>query len=356
MSQDVRPRTPRDVASTASGHGLPRRPIWSIALVGILACGCSTPAATPAATARSTATTIGPLASAAPSPGATEPGPPVAASFPVASLDPSMSAEELFAETATADEIDVVELGSETRDSAVVRDMRFAGSRGALVEAWLVEPPSGDARAGVLFLHWRGEHDSDRGEFLDEAVELAGSGVASILITQVFPFVVGAEGLDHDRVEIGRQVRDARRALALLRAKLGDAPVAVVGHDFGGMYAAILCGLDPGLDAIVVMTPTTTWANWFIDFVHVVPAAEAPAYRAGLEDVDPITWIAGGADTPLLLQFAAADVFVPRSVVEGFTAAVGDLADARTYTTNHPLDEAARSDRIAWLLDELGID
>ena len=40
---------------------------------------------------------------------------------------------------------------------------------------------------------------------------------------------------------------------------------------------------------------------------------------------------------------------------EGFTAAAGDAADSRTYTTNHSLDQDARNERMAWLLARLGV-
>jgi len=41
------------------------------------------------------------------------------------------------------------------------------------VEAFVVGPGDGQARAGILFLHWLGEHRSDRTEFLSEAKALA---------------------------------------------------------------------------------------------------------------------------------------------------------------------------------------
>jgi hypothetical protein len=267
-----------------------------------------------------------------------------------------MSAEELFAEDTGAANLPVVDVGSEIRDGATVRDVAYAGSRGDAVPAWIVAPEGGAARAGVLFLHWRGEFDSDRDEFLDEAVELAVDGVASMLIDQAFPFTLNATGLPADRLEIGYQVRDARRALTILASEVGDVPLAVVGHDFGGMYAAILRGVEPRLRAVVIMAATTTWANWFVDFVNVVPADEAPAYRAVLEDIDPITWIAAPAPSPALLQFASFDIYVPRSTAEGFTAAAGDLAAARYYDEGHALGDLARADRGAWLLEAFGID
>lgn len=278
----------------------------------------------------------------------------VPASFPAASLDASMSADDLFAEDAVAADLGLVELGREANGGAIVRDVRFAGSRGEALAAWIIEPTSAEPAAGVLFLHWLGGFNSNRDEFLDEAVALADDGVASLLLDQAFPWTEQASGLEHDRVEIGFQVRDTWRAMSILADEVGDAPLAVVGHDFGGMYAAILRGLEPRLSAVVVMASTGAWADWFVEFVHVVPESEAPAYAAGLEDVDPIAWIAKPAGTPVLFQFSRFDPFISTSRADAFVAAVGKDGEARRYDAGHELDEAARSDRDAWLLERLG--
>ena len=55
------------------------------------------------------------------------------------------------------------------------------GTGSAAVEAYVVEPAAGPARAGILFLHWLGDHRSDRTQFLSEARELARSGVRCVL-------------------------------------------------------------------------------------------------------------------------------------------------------------------------------
>ena len=67
--------------------------------------------------------------------------------------------------------------------------------------------------AGVLWLHWLGEINGDRSEYLSEAVTLAGQGVVSVLPAGLLP--VGPEPRRHrrrrhPRREPGR--RDARRS------------------------------------------------------------------------------------------------------------------------------------------------
>jgi pimeloyl-ACP methyl ester carboxylesterase len=272
---------------------------------------------------------------------------------PDVSLDPSMSAEELFAEDTPIDQLGVVEVSTGGQGVVSIREIEYRGADGHVVQAYVLTPADGEPRAGVLFLHWLGEFDSNRDEFFDEAMGLAANGIQAILIDQRFPFVERASGLEHDRVEIGYQVRAARRALTILANDVGDAPLAVVGHDFGGMYAAVLRGLEPQLNAVVIMASTGTWADWFVHFVNVVPESEAPAYRAGLEDLDPITWIDGPGDGAALFQFSSFDLFIPRSKADAFVEAAGTDAEARFYDAGHELDVAARTDRTAWLLEQL---
>ena len=53
------------------------------------------------------------------------------------------------------------------------------------------------SQAGVLWLHWLGEINGDRSEYLSEAVTLAGKGVVSVLPQGYFPWV--PEPRRHDR-------------------------------------------------------------------------------------------------------------------------------------------------------------
>jgi pimeloyl-ACP methyl ester carboxylesterase len=281
---------------------------------------------------------------------------PTTGPLPIASLDPAMSAAELFAENTDVATLGISERSQETREEAIVRDIRFAGAEGVLVPAYVVRPATGPPRAGVLFLHWLGEFDSNRKEFLDEAVTLAGQGVESILIDQSFPWVNRPDGLEHDRLGIGYQVRDARRAFAILAGDVGDGKLAIVGHDFGGMYAAIVRGLDSRVAAAVLLAPTGAWADWFVRYMHTVESAGEADYRTAMLDLDPVTWLARPG-APVLLQFASFDPFVPQSARETLAAAAGDAAEDRTYDAGHELDlGAAQSERDAWLLEVLGID
>jgi pimeloyl-ACP methyl ester carboxylesterase len=274
------------------------------------------------------------------------------AELPVSSLDPGMSAADLFADDSPAADIWLEERSSETRDGALIRDIRFAGADGREVSAYLIGPATGSPKTGVLFLHWLGERDSSREEFVDEAIALAAKGVASMLIQQRFPWAERPSGADHDRVAIGYEVRNARRALTLLAAAVGPGKLAIVGHDFGGMHGLLAASVDRRVVALVCMAPTASWADWFVRYFHVVPASEAPAYGAAMADLDPVARLPE-VTAALLLQFAESDVYVPSSVVEALTNAAPDGTEVRAYDTGHRMDEAARTERDAWVLDKV---
>ena len=265
-----------------------------------------------------------------------------------------MSAAALFADETPIAELGVDERSSEIRDGAVIRDIRYAGADGRQVAAYVVTPETGAPRGGVLFLHWQGEDTSSREQYLPEAVGLAASGLASVLITQRFPWAEQPSGVEHDRVAIGFQVRTIRRAVTILAGAAGPTPLAVVGHDFGAMYATLLRGVDDRPSAYALLAPTATWADWFVTYFHVVDADEAAAYETAMADVDPVTWLPE-ASAPILLQLAAGDRYVLPDAVSALEAAAGEAAETRTYEATHRLDDQARDEREAWLLEALGL-
>ena len=114
------------------------------------------------------------------------------------------------------------------------------------VEAFVVEPREGAARAGVLFLHWLGEHHNNRTQFLSEASALAELGVRSVLPAGRLPWLVPPSDADTDAANIELEGRRLDRALAELASPLGrKVPLAIVGHDFGAMHGILLAARQP---------------------------------------------------------------------------------------------------------------
>jgi dienelactone hydrolase len=252
--------------------------------------------------------------------------------------------------------LQVVEHGATLRDGAVVHDITYNAPGQSPVDAYLVTPARSGRHAGALFLHWLETPDvSNRGEFLDEAVALAGhgAGLVSLLPQLVFPFAYGPIGDERDRDSIVKQVIQLRRGLDLLesRADVDRHRVAVVGHDYGAMYASLLGAVDRDrVRSAVVMAADATFANWFVTFFLDLPPDAVAPYRALFASVDPINYVGHATDGGILLQYATDDFFIPNDLAGQIEAAAGEPKVVRNYAVDHSLDiPAARADRDAFL-------
>src|SRR5262249_7428311 len=151
---------------------------------------------------------------------------------------------------------------SEMRSDVTIKDITYPSPvDGDEISAYLVVPPGAPPFAGIVYVHWyeRSSPDSNRTQFLDEAVTLAQeNGVISILPETMWSdpdWYTDGRTLDSDFGDSIKQVIDLRRALDVLMAQPGIDPdrVAFVGHDFGAMYGSILAGVDHRPSAYVLI-------------------------------------------------------------------------------------------------------
>lgn len=255
--------------------------------------------------------------------------------------------------------ISVVEHGVEHRDGAAIHDITYSAPGQDPVTAYLVTPDRPGRFAAAMFLHWLGEVNADRTEFLDEAVGLAGHGrgIVSLLPDEVFPFAYGPVGDIRDHDSIVKQVVQLRRGLDLLDQLpyVRSNRIGVVGHDYGGMYASIIGAVDRDrVRSEVVMAADATWVNWFITFFIDVPADQVPAYTATLTPLDPTTYLAHGPAGGSLLQYATDDFFIPNDLARSIGRHAGPHSTFRTYDTDHELAlPAVKADRDRFLVGSL---
>ncbi|MFU8871532.1 alpha/beta hydrolase family protein [Micromonospora sp. SL4-19] len=245
-------------------------------------------------------------------------------------------------------------------DPVLVRDIEIPVPGQPAVRAYLVRPQRpGSGLAGVLNLHWfePGRASQDRTEFLAEATALAGRGVVSLLPQLTFPWAGDPVGDARDRATVTAQLDAVQRAYRRLLAEPGVVPTrtAVVGHDYGAMYAAGLAAREPGLRTAVLLAPDATWANWFDLYWLQLPEGEKAAYRkvfAGLDPVDLVGRLGSGA----YLQFAEADRFVGAQTRAAFSAAAPEARVSLYPGEEHDLGATrVRDDRLAWLAGRLGL-
>lgn len=240
---------------------------------------------------------------------------------------------------------------------AAVSDVSLEVGGADPVEAFVVEPAGIRVRAGVLFLHWLGEHHNDRTQFLTEAVALAELGVRSILPAGRLPWLVPPTDADTDAANIELEGRRLDRAFAELAAPLGKkVPLAIVGHDFGAMHGILLAGRQTPtrLEALVVIAAPPRWADWFLPFWPI--AGDPMDYRRRLAPFDP-TAALPGTTAELLFQFSTRDFYLAPMSGRELARAAGRDVTFESYEADHAMRSArARASRAAFLRRTLKLD
>ena len=226
------------------------------------------------------------------------------------------------------------------------------------VAAWLVRPShtGRHTAAGVLWLHWLGEIHSDRSEFLAEAIDLADEGTVSLLPQGTFPWVGDPVGTEQDVASVEAQVAATRASLDWLKDRrwVDQDRLAIVGHDYGAMYGAIVADTDTDVTALVMAAPDATWGNWFAKFWLGLEGEEAAAYAALFEGLDPVDHV-DRLGSHLLLQWAGNDFYIPVEIREQFAAAAPDAQTKLYPGVDHEFTTRAQIDRDAFLRAELGL-
>jgi len=111
----------------------------------------------------------------------------------------------------------IQEAGVQDREGVKIHDLSYAvptgdraaslGPNGGRVTAYLVVPPHTKPLAAVIYGHWcmPGSEKMNRGEFLEEAVVLARSGVMALLPDHVIArpgFVESKEPLNTQQIDV----------------------------------------------------------------------------------------------------------------------------------------------------------
>jgi len=221
--------------------------------------------------------------------------------------------------------------------------------------ALVVEPSGVDDTGpapGVLWLHWLGHVRNDCSQFLPEAVALAGRGVVSVLPQGTFPWSRRPSASAEDAVEVAAELERVRGALDHLRHLPGVDPLrtAIVGHDYGAMYALALRDADARV--VVAATPDSSWPHWFLTY-WTNPEDRADGCREALERFDPLAAAAVLGDR-LVLQWAEDDSYVPGHAPPMYAHAA-PASRAVHYPYDHQLGDAAVVDRLEVLRHALDL-
>lgn len=254
--------------------------------------------------------------------------------------------------------LSVVEKGVEQRDGVAIRDITFNALTGKDLAAYIVTPPGKGPFPAVLWVHWLGEPETtNRTEFLNEAVKLAGQGVMSVLVDAMWSSAVKPDWFskrvpEEDYGNSIRQVIALRRAMDLLLAQpaVDQARVGVVGHDYGGMYSMMMAGVDQRAKAYVYVAVVPSLNDWA--FLGPQPKSKTEYIRqnAPLELTDYLRQVKNAST---FLQFGTKDVYVSR-VDSGIIANAAGTKNRKFYEADHAMNlPEIVADRAAFLLKEL---
>ncbi len=264
-----------------------------------------------------------------------------------------------MAGVATTSEADAPAAARPSTGRVVVEDISIAVPGQDPVQAYLVKPAGAlkkDSAPGVLWLHWLGEINNDRSEYLPEAITLAGEGVVSVLPLGYFPWVPNPDGTTGDVTLVKNQVAAFRRALDRLAGvrAVDDDRIALVGHDYGAMYGSILADSDHRISTMVLQAPDALMGNWFAQFWLGLEGAERDAYLALFEGLDPVDHTARLGDE-VFIQWAGNDFFIGQDVRDAYAASSPDAVVKLYPNQDHEFRDTARVDRLEWLREHLGV-
>ena len=258
----------------------------------------------------------------------------------------------------------------QTLDGGIeIHDVSWESPGGGRVSAWMVAPPGDGPFAGLAYLHGS---ETDRDDFLDEAVAMAHAGAVSIVLDAPFArtgtsrkaFLLNFGLAERERDMTAQAVVDLRRAYDVL-AERGDVDpdrLGFVGHSWGASLGVVLAAVDARPGSLVLITGRPSWTG-FLE-AETEGWVRSAHERAGDEDwqrylelmapLDAMAEIDNVDAGRLYLQYGSADDVVPEDVsAQLIDAAEGAMSDL--YPAPHALNDDATADRVAWLVERLGL-
>lgn len=238
--------------------------------------------------------------------------------------------------------------------SYAAHDPGFSTPTGGRTLAYLVKPAQGEGPfAGVIYVHWLGQSNSTRKQYLDEAIAMAKHGVVSLLPQGYFPWMAYPSGDERDRPLVTGQLIELRRAVDFLLSQPNVDPqrLGYVGHDYGANYGGILAGVDHRLKTFVLIAGVP-------DFIQYIGLLFSPMKNMeGSDFFDPDKYVAQAAPASIFFQFGTKDKYIPQEMGTQFYEAASEPKKIGWYDDLHYMTaDAIRQEREAWLVQELGLE
>jgi dienelactone hydrolase len=248
--------------------------------------------------------------------------------------------------------LDVEEREVDDIDGARVVDVSYAVN-GRRAPAYLITPKTGERRPAVIFLHGSG---GDRRQMLPFAARWTADGGVALTVedARARNTTSVAQELRAQRDAATETVLRVRRAVDYLRSLDGVDPerIGFVGWSAGARTGAIVAGVEPRIDAFVLMSGGATPLD---EYVRAAPQAIRPDVRRFLGAVDPLRWVRRARANTIFFQDGRSDTIVPPEALNGLRNAAPAPQRLRWYDAGHELNAKAYADGRVWLAQRLAL-
>jgi dienelactone hydrolase len=272
--------------------------------------------------------------------------------------------------------LNIKQSGIEQRDGITIYDISYSspvgdrsaavGPNGGIVTAYLVVPSGKGPFPAVIYGHWcmPGSEKKNRGEFLDEAIVLAHSGVLSLLPDHVIVhpgFVEENSPMNEKQiaVEVQQDVNLRRGADLLLARKEVDLKrMAYVGHSCDATAGGFLSGIDKRFKAFVIMAGDLSdevdkTTKEFQEYRQKIGPEKLDAFMSKFAWMDAGKYVPHAAPAAMFLQYATDEPFLSGETAKRYFEIVSEPKKLKIYEAPHALSAEATRDRIAFLAEQL---
>lgn len=213
----------------------------------------------------------------------------------------------------------------------------------------------------ILYIHWYEPESptSNRRQFVEEAEEMARNGAICLTIETLwsdYDFFLKRTQAEDEQNSI-EEVIDLCRFIdyLLLQPNVDPKRVALVGHDFGGMYGVLAGSLDKRPTHYVIMAATPRFSDWYL-YMPKLKGEAREAFIRQMSEIDPIVHISNLSPAPLLFQFGNDDFHIPKERADEFFSTAFEPKEMNVYECGHGLNDESTRDRKTWLKKNLNLN